>query len=242
MTTVDNTHIAPMSEYVTATKAYKSSKFLNSTEARNIRILCEHQETETRLERNKLKATILVFGSARSKSHQEYDRVKADLEAAIKRDSSDEISKNNLKRLEDGGWMCEVYEKIADLSKRMTEWSKKSSLGTGRDLTGVSRSKSKTSINNEAEIIGRKRSASYDDDQSLIVTTGGGPGFMEAANRGAAEAARGTGKTMGMGISLPFENGLNKYVTPDLAFEFHYFFTRKFWMVYHCQALICAPG
>ena len=45
-----------------------------------------------------------------------------------------------------------------------------------------------------------------------------------------------------MGISLPFENKVNKYVTDDLAFQFHYFFTRKFWMVYHCQALVVAPG
>ena len=242
MTTVDNTHIAPMTEYVPATKAYKSSKFLNSTEARNIRILCEHQETETRLERNKVKATILVFGSARSKSQQEYLRIKTDLEEAIKRDPSDERSKDNLKRLEDGSWMCEVYDNITDLCKRMTEWSKKSSLGSGRDLTGVSRSKSITSVTDEEEVVGKKRSATHDNDQSLIVTTGGGPGFMEAANKGAAEATEGTGKTMGMGISLPFECGLNKYVTPDLAFEYHYFFTRKFWMVYHCQALICAPG
>eukprot|EP00611_Tribonema_gayanum_P019781 TRINITY_DN3493_c0_g2_i5.p1 TRINITY_DN3493_c0_g2~~TRINITY_DN3493_c0_g2_i5.p1 ORF type:complete len:136 (-),score=72.67 TRINITY_DN3493_c0_g2_i5:376-783(-) len=49
-------------------------------------------------------------------------------------------------------------------------------------------------------------------------------------------------KNMGMGITLPFEDGLNEFVTPELAFEFHYFFTRKFWMVYHCQALVVAPG
>ena len=232
-----------MTEHVPATKAYKNSKFLSSTEGRNIRILCEHQETETRLRHNNLKATILVFGSARSKSHTEYVRIKADLEAAIAKDSSDYRAKDNLKRLEDGSWMCEVYDKITDLSKRMTEWSKKYSLGSGRDLTGVSRSKSQSSVGSaEEEIVGRKRSLSTDNEQSLVVTTGGGPGFMEAANKGGAEAAGGTGKTMGMGISLPFEEGLNKYVTPELAFEFHYFFTRKFWMVYHCQGLICAPG
>jgi hypothetical protein len=45
-----------------------------------------------------------------------------------------------------------------------------------------------------------------------------------------------------MGISLPFESGLNRYVTPELAFIFHYFFTRKFWMVYNTQALVCCPG
>ena len=66
----------------------------------------------------------------------------------------------------------------------------------------------------------------------LFVCTGGGPGFMEAANRGAS-MVRG-GRSIGMGISLPFETGLNPYVTPELAFEYHYFFTRKF-----CMA--CAP-
>ena len=59
---------------------------------------------------------------------------------------------------------------------------------------------------------------------------------MEAANKGAATVPG--ARTMGMGISLPFEKGLNEHVTPSLAFEFHYFFTRKFWMVYHCQVFI----
>ncbi|EPY19930.1 lysine decarboxylase domain-containing protein [Strigomonas culicis] len=74
----------------------------------------------------------------------------------------------------------------------------------------------------------------------LVVTTGGGPGFMEAANKGAASVA-GT-KTIGMGISLPFEKGLNPFVSDDLAFEFHYFFSRKFWMMYSCRGIIVAPG
>jgi uncharacterized protein (TIGR00730 family) len=73
-----------------------------------------------------------------------------------------------------------------------------------------------------------------------MVATGGGPGFMEAANKGASmvEGAR----NIGMGITLPFESSLNPYVSDSLAFMYHYFFTRKFWMVYHCQALIAAPG
>ena len=56
---------------------------------------------------------------------------------------------------------------------------------------------------------------------------------MEAANKGAAEVPGAL--NIGMGITLPFEDGLNPYVSEELAFEFHYFFTRKFWMVYHCQ-------
>lgn len=70
-------------------------------------------------------------------------------------------------------------------------------------------------------------------NQAFYITTGGGPGFMEAANKGAADVPNAL--TIGMGITLPFEEGLNPYVSEELAFEFHYFFTRKFWMVYHCQ-------
>ena len=63
---------------------------------------------------------------------------------------------------------------------------------------------------------------------------------MEAANRGAADVPG--GRSIGMGISLPFESGLNPYVTPELAFEYHYFFTRKLCMAFHMQALVVAPG
>jgi len=81
------------------------------------------------------------------------------------------------------------------------------------------------------------QSANFAD---LFVCTGGGPGFMEAANRGASMVPG--GRSIGMGISLPFETGLNPYVTPELAFEYHYFFTRKFGMAYYMQALVAAPG
>lgn len=71
------------------------------------------------------------------------------------------------------------------------------------------------------------------------VGTGGGPGMMEAANKGAWLAK---GPSCGFGISLPFEDRLNPYVTPELGFEFHYFFTRKWWMSYKCMGLVVAPG
>merc|ERR1719401_3377897 len=71
------------------------------------------------------------------------------------------------------------------------------------------------------------------------VGTGGGPGMMEAANKGATLAG---GKSIGFGISLPFEDGLNPFCTASLGFEFHYFFTRKFWMSYKCMGLVVAPG
>jgi len=74
----------------------------------------------------------------------------------------------------------------------------------------------------------------------LYVCTGGAGGFMEAANRGASDVPG--GRSVGMGISLPFEKGLNPYVSDELAFEYHYFFTRKLCMAFHMQALVVAPG
>ncbi len=75
--------------------------------------------------------------------------------------------------------------------------------------------------------------------QRFVVCSGGGPGIMEAANRGAAEAG---GKTIGLNIGLPFEQFPNPYITPELSFEFHYFFMRKLWFAHLAKALVVFPG
>jgi uncharacterized protein (TIGR00730 family) len=75
--------------------------------------------------------------------------------------------------------------------------------------------------------------------EKYLICSGGGPGIMEAANRGASEAG---GRSIGLGISLPFEQGVNAYCTPELSFEFHYFFTRKYWFLYPCKAVVYFPG
>jgi uncharacterized protein (TIGR00730 family) len=73
----------------------------------------------------------------------------------------------------------------------------------------------------------------------FVVTSGGGPGIMEAANRGAYEAGC---KTIGLNIRLPFEQHPNPYITPALSFDFHYFFMRKYWFAYLAKALVVFPG
>lgn len=73
----------------------------------------------------------------------------------------------------------------------------------------------------------------------FIICTGGGPGIMEAANKGAKKAG---GYSVGLNISIPFEQYVNNFVTKELRFEFHYFFMRKFWFAYLSKALIVFPG
>jgi hypothetical protein len=73
----------------------------------------------------------------------------------------------------------------------------------------------------------------------LVVCSGGGPGIMEAANRGAAEAG---GKSIGFNIKLPMEQKPNPYITPELSFLFRYFFMRKLWFAQPAKALIVFPG
>jgi len=74
----------------------------------------------------------------------------------------------------------------------------------------------------------------------FVVCSGGGPGIMEAANRGAMEGAG--APSIGLTISLPTEEKPNPYITPDLCFEFHYFFMRKLWFLYLAAALVVFPG
>ena len=165
-------------------KAYKNLDFLNSKDARTVRILSEYLYPKAQLEEEKVTNTIVIFGSARAPSPEEL--------------SSKEERSKNLK-------LAEYYEATRILSKRLTEWSK--------------------NLNQE--------------DQKYVICSGGGPGIMIAANRGANEAE---GKNIALRISLPFENIPNPYVSPELDFEFHYFFTRKFWFSYLSKALVIMPG
>jgi uncharacterized protein (TIGR00730 family) len=152
--------------------AYEQPSFLESEEARPLRILAEYLEPLERFRRTGVHDTIVFFGSA---------------------------------RLKPGDPLGHYYDEARELARLVTEWSKSLSSHAHR----------------------------------YVVCSGGGGGIMEAANRGAADAA---GQSVGLNISLPREQHPNRYISHDLLFEFHYFFMRKLWFAHLARALIAFPG
>jgi uncharacterized protein (TIGR00730 family) len=152
--------------------AYRDQEFLDTDDARPLRILAEYLAPMRALREQQVRETIVFFGSAR-------------------------ITPN--------GPMGRYYNEARELARAITAWS----------------------MSLEGEAHGR------------IVCSGGGPGIMEAANRGARDAG---GRTAGFNIGLPKEQRPNPYITPGLSFEFHYFFMRKLWFAHTASALVAFPG
>jgi uncharacterized protein (TIGR00730 family) len=152
--------------------AYLNETFLESPDARGLRILSEYLEPLSHFRDEKIQDTIVFFGSA---------------------------------RISEEGPLGRYYRECRTLARLITEWSGKIEASPHR----------------------------------FVICSGGGPGIMEAANRGAVDAG---GKTIGLNIGLPFEQEPNAFITPSLSFEFHYFFMRKFWFAYLAKALVIFPG
>jgi uncharacterized protein (TIGR00730 family) len=184
--------------------AYHYADFLESAEARPIRILAEYLEPLRRFQEQKIQDTVVFFGSARVDSRERALRALATLRARGVSGADDHYDAE-LKRSRKAVEWARFYEEARELAGLLTNWS----------------------LSLPAE------------NHRFVVTSGGGPGIMEAANRGAREAG---GKTIGLNIRLPFEQGANPYITDGLHFEFHYFFMRKFWFAYLAKALVIFPG
>ncbi|MEO8305957.1 MAG: TIGR00730 family Rossman fold protein [Betaproteobacteria bacterium] len=152
--------------------AYRNDDFLDSDDARPLRILAEYLAPMQAFQRARICDTVVFFGSA---------------------------------RISPEGPLGRYYDEARELSRALTLWSK--------GLAG--------------------------QHHRFVVCTGGGGGIMEAANRGAAEAG---GATIGLNIGLPEEQQPNPYLSPDLSFEFHYFFMRKLWFAHLARALVVFPG
>ena len=152
--------------------AYKDEAFLDSEDARPLRILAEYLEPLQAFSREKVSDTVVFFGSARLAAH---------------------------------GPLGNYYADARELARLVTQWSLSQPPTCAR----------------------------------YVVCSGGGGGIMEAANRGAADAG---GRSIGLNIGLPHEQRPNAYITPELTFEFHYFFMRKLWFAHLARALIVFPG
>jgi uncharacterized protein (TIGR00730 family) len=184
--------------------AYHHPEFLESAEARPIRILSEYLEPLQRFKDQKIQDTVVFFGSARVDSRERAERALATLRARGVQDANEQYEAELTRSRRHLEW-AKYYEEARELAKLLTSWSL----------------------------------ALQSENHRFVVTSGGGPGIMEAANRGAREAG---GKTIGLNIRLPFEQGANPYITDGLHFEFHYFFMRKFWFAYLAKALVIFPG
>lgn len=156
-------------------EAHKNQEFLGSEDARHIRILADYSYADAILEKERIKDTIVFFGSAR-------------------------ISPGK-------GILSKYYEETVAISKKLTEWSLTLSTDSRHDR--------------------------------LLVCTGGGPGIMEAGNKGAWMAG---GKSISLNIKLPHEQFPNPFAVPGLTFTFHYFFIRKLWFISLAKAVIVMPG
>lgn len=172
---------------------FSQRSFLRSSEARSLRILGEYLYPASVFESEKIKDTIVFFGSSRifpkgsminqSDLSQRPKEVKSDL----------------------GSYQF-FFEAAMDLAEQITRWSNVHKRG---------------------------------EERGPCIVTGGGPGIMEAANRGAKKAG---GESIGLSIDIPFEPCANPYISENLNFKFHYFFMRKYWFLYYAKVILVFPG
>jgi uncharacterized protein (TIGR00730 family) len=190
-------------------KAYNDPEFLNSPDARVIRIMAEYLEPLTRFERNDIRGVVVFFGSARiiPPEHADEEILAVARQVAQSEGEHRQLLLMTLESLKYKRQMSRYYSDAAELARMVTEWGLQNTPPGGA--------------------------------KKFIVCTGGGPGIMEAANLGAHQAG---GESVGLNISLPFEQTPNQYITATLNFEFHYFFMRKLFFVSMANAVVIFPG
>ncbi len=190
-------------------KAYNNNEFLNSPDARVIRILAEYIEPTSRFNTHNVRGAVVFFGSARIIPPDRADQEIAAVERQIAQADGERraLLLETLDALRHKRLTSRYYSEATELARRITEW------GMKHTAPGA--------------------------PKKFLVCTGGGPGIMEAANLGAHLAG---GESIGLNISLPFEQFPNQYISATLNFEFHYFFMRKLFFVSLANAMVVFPG
>jgi uncharacterized protein (TIGR00730 family) len=183
--------------------AFADDDFLMQDELRHVRLQLEYLKPQLILEQNQIKATVVVFGSARFVSRQQAEQMVAEARTqltqypeALELQQKLKVAQRQLKN-------SAYYEAAAEFSRIVTEHSQSC------------------------------------PDTSLMIISGGGPGVMEAANKGAYQAG---GQSIGLNIVLPHEQKPNPYITPQFCFRFHYFAIRKMHFLQRARALVAFPG
>jgi len=183
--------------------AFADNDFLMQDELRHVRLQLEYLKPQLILEQNKIKATVVVFGSARFVSRQQAEQMVAEARTqlaqypeALELQQKLKVAQRQLKN-------SAYYEAAVEFSRIVTEHSQSC------------------------------------PDTSLMIISGGGPGVMEAANKGAYQAG---GQSIGLNIVLPHEQKPNPYITPQFCFRFHYFAIRKMHFLQRARALVAFPG
>ncbi len=199
--------------------AYENTEFLESPDGRIFRILAEYQEPLGRFRHERIADTVVFFGSARFRAR--------------------DVSHAQLELLENS------YSAIPAPLQEQPASPDEQAAGKSTDLklslaqTAVEMSRFYEDARTLAHMVSTWAKDLSGPLHRFVITSGGGPGIMEAANRGAYEAGA---RSIGLNIKLPFEQFPNRFVTPELNFEFSYFFMRKFWFAYLAKALVVFPG
>jgi uncharacterized protein (TIGR00730 family) len=199
--------------------AYENPAFLNSPDGRLMRIVAEYLEPLARFRHEQIQDTVVFFGSARFRGREEADHA--------------------LELLENTGSTKPAPSGEQPASPPDIAAGKATDLQRKRAIAAVEMARYYEDARRLAQLLTQWATKIPSRKHRFVITSGGGPGIMEAANRGAWEAG---GKTIGLNIRLPFEQAPNPYITPSLNFEFHYFFMRKLWFAYLSKALVIFPG
>ncbi|ROL61672.1 TIGR00730 family Rossman fold protein [Bacteroidetes/Chlorobi group bacterium ChocPot_Mid] len=204
-------------------KAYDNKKFVHSSDARIIRMLAEYLHPQQQFKLKKVMKTIIFFGSARIHSNDFYKNKMEIIneilaKKKVKLSQSFEQEPSALKQIEDEIALLEQEKIQIEKMQKVSHYYE--------DARKLSRMISEWS-------------ATLPKKERYHICTGGGPGIMEAANRGAIDAGA---KSIGLNISLPFEQFPNPYLSKGLNFEFHYFFMRKLWFVMLAHGMVVFPG
>jgi uncharacterized protein (TIGR00730 family) len=199
--------------------AYENPAFVNSPDGRLLRIVAEYSEPLARFRREQIQDTVVFFGSARFRGREEADHA--------------------LELLDNTGSTRPAPSEEQPASPPQIAAGQATTLQRKRAVAAVEMARYYEDARRLAQLLTAWARTIPTKRHRFVVMSGGGPGIMEAANRGAWEAG---GKTIGLNIRLPFEQAPNPYITPGLNFEFHYFFMRKLWFAYLSKALVVFPG